>query len=109
MVKAYKFPKGLVRRGCKAPRFVWVESIYKDEPGVLINTALIQGEEGTITLDGNEEWGRRTEWGTMCHWCGEKFYLDNMLIILDEDGTKSVMCPSCYKGIVGAKAALATQ
>jgi hypothetical protein len=99
-VKVYVYPKGLVSKGRRPPLYVWMKSIYKGEPKALICMATLQGEEGSVTLYGNEELCRNTEWGTKCFWCKKKYYLDNMLIIVDEDETKSVMCPSCYKEIM---------
>lgn len=100
-IRVYVYPKGLIRMGRKPPLFVYMKSIYKGEPSAIICMASLQGEEGFVTLFGNEELGRATEWGTRCQWCENKYYLDNMLIIVDEEtGTKSIMCPQCYKEIM---------
>lgn len=97
-IGVYIYPKRLVKMGQKPPRFVYMKSIYKDDPPALICMSSLQGEEGCVILDGPKELARKTEWGTICQWCEKKYYLDNMLIIVDrKTGIKSIMCPRCYK------------
>lgn len=102
-VNVYVYPKGLVRQGQKSPSYVRMKSIYKNTPSALISMLALQGEEGQIVLEGDEELTRNTEWGTKCQWCDKKYYFDNMLIIIDKEGIESMMCPRCYKEITGEK------
>lgn len=103
-INVYVFPAGLFSHGRKVPMFVWMESIYKGRPRALLSTRDIQMEEGTINLFGDTEISRHTEWGTRCGWCEKRYYLDNMLIIVDDNWhEKSIMCPSCYREIVENK------
>ena len=99
-INAYVYPEGLIPIGTKSPRFVKMESIYKNEEPAIIRMAGLQGEEGTVFLEGSAEIKRATKWGTQCHWCKKKYFLANILIIVDEDGVRSVMCPSCYKSVM---------
>lgn len=97
------YPKGLVKHGHKSPLYVNMESIYKNKFSAVISMTGLQGEEGSITLLGSEELYRYTNWGIQCYWCEKKYYFDNMLIIVDKEFKRSVMCPQCYNELTENK------